>query len=122
MIIILKKNRSQFILNTLVLLLFTFSVYAKNDSYSLQTGTYSVLNKVHMNIDEGKNDEALQKLLKMIAAGNIKDYDAAVVHQTVGYIHNNLGDFKASAESFVKALSYTRTWLSIHKFLIKGIP
>ena len=60
MIIILKKNRSQFILNTLVLLLlFTFSVYAKNDSYSLQTGTYSVLNKVHKNIDEGKNDEAL---------------------------------------------------------------
>ena len=106
MIIILKKNRSQFILNTLVLLLFTFSVYAKNDSYSLQTGTYSVLNKVHMNIDEGKNDEALEKLKKIIESGNIKDYDAAVIYQTIGFVQNNLGDFKASAENFVKALSY----------------
>ena len=106
MIIILKKNRSQFILNTLVLLLFAFSVYAKNDSYSLQTGTYSVLNKVHKNIDEGKNDEALEKLKKIIASGNIKDYDAAVIYQTIGFVQNNLGDFKASAENFVKALSY----------------
>ena len=106
MIIILKKNRSQFILNTLVLLLFTFSVYAKNDSYSLQTGTYSVLNKVHKNIDEGKNDEALEKLKKIIESGNIKDYDAAVIYQTIGFVQNNLGDFKASAENFVKALSY----------------
>ena len=86
--------------------MFTCSVLAKSTSYSLQTGTHSVLKNVQNDIDEGKNDEALQKLLKMIAAGNIKDYDAAVVHQTVGYIHNNLGDFKASAESFVKALSY----------------
>jgi tetratricopeptide (TPR) repeat protein len=106
MIIILKKNRSQFILYTLVLLLFTFSVSAKNDSYSLQTGTYSVLNKVHKNIDEGKNDEALEKLKKIIASGNIKDYDAAVIYQTIGFVQNNLGDFKASAENFVKALSY----------------
>ena len=106
MIIILKKNRSQFILNTLVLLLFTFSVYAKNDSYSLQTGTYSVLNKVHKNIDEGKNDEALEKLKKIIVSENINDYDAAVIYQTIGFVQNNLGDFKASAENFVKALSY----------------
>ena len=80
MIIILKKNRSQFILNILILLLFTFSVHAKNDSYSLQTGTYSVLNKVHKDIDEGKNDEALQKLKKITESGNIKDYDAAVIY------------------------------------------
>ena len=100
------KNLSYFLLLTFALLMFTCSVLAKSTSYSLQTGTHSVLKNVQNDIDEGKNDEALQKLLKMIAAGNIKDYDAAVVHQTVGYIHNNLGDFKASAESFVKALSY----------------
>ena len=66
-----------------------------HNTYSLQTGTFSILSKVQKDMDEGKNNEALQKLLKIIAAGNIKDYDAAVVHQTIGFIYNNLGDFKA---------------------------
>ena len=66
------KNLSYFLLLTFALLMFTCSVLAKSTSYSLQTGTHSVLKNVQNDIDEGKNDEALQKLLKMIAAGNIK--------------------------------------------------
>lgn len=106
MTIIFKKIRPYFILFAFVMCIFSYPAFAKDNSYSLQTGTFSILSKVQKDMDEGKNNEALQKLLKIIAAGNIKDYDAAVVHQTVGFIYNNLGDFKASAESFVKALSY----------------
>ena len=84
-----------------------FSYYANaKDNYSLQTGTYSVLNKVQKDMDEGKNEEALVKLEKIIAAGNIKDYDSAVIYQTIAFIKNNLGDFKAAAENYTKALSY----------------
>ncbi len=84
-----------------------FSYYANaKDNYSLQTGTYSVLNKVQKDMDEGKNEEALVKLEKIIAAGNIKDYDSAVIYQTIAFIQNNLGDFKAAAENYTKALSY----------------
>ena len=92
---------------TLGILIFFISntAFAK-DNYSLQTGTYSVLNKVQKDMEEGKNEEALKRLEKIISSGNIKDYDSAVIYQTIGFVQNNLGDIKASAESYVKALSY----------------
>ena len=97
-------NIKQLILSIFIIL---FSCYANaRDNYSLQTGTYSVLNKVQKDMDEGKNEEALVKLEKIITSGNIKDYDSAVIFQTIGFIQNNLGDFKAAAENYIKALSY----------------
>ena len=65
-----------------------------------------MLNKVQNDIEEGKNKEALEKLEKIISSGNLKDYDAAVIFQTIGFVQNNLGDFKAAADNFTKALSY----------------
>ena len=62
----------QIIINILIIF---FSCYTNaRDNHSLQTGTYSVLNKVQKDIEEGKNEEALIKLEKIIASGNIKDY------------------------------------------------
>ena len=90
---------------SIFIIFFSYYVNAK-DNYSLQTGTYSVLNKVQKDMDEGKNEEALVKLEKIITSGNIKDYDSAVIYQTIGFIQNNLGDFKAAAENYTKALSY----------------
>ncbi len=97
-------NMKQIILSILIII-FSCNVNAR-DNYSLQTGTYSVLNKVQKDMDEGKNEEALIKLEKIISSGNIKDYDSAVIYQTIGFIQNNLGDFKAAAENYTKALSY----------------
>ena len=57
------KNLSYFLLLTFALLMFTCSVLAKSTSYSLQTGTHSVLKNVQNDIDEGKNDEALMKFI-----------------------------------------------------------
>jgi len=87
------------------IIFFSYYVNAR-DNYSLQTGTHSVLNKVQKDIEEGKNEEALVKLEKIITSGNIKDYDSAVIYQTIGFIQNNLGDFKVAAENYIKALSY----------------
>jgi len=97
-------NMKQIILSILIII-FSCNANAR-DNYSLQTGTYSVLNKVQKDMDEGKNEEALIKLEKIISSGNIKDYDSAVIYQTIGFIQNNLGDFKAAAENYTKALSY----------------
>lgn len=93
------------IILSILIIIFSCNVNAR-DNYSLQTGTYSVLNKVQKDMDEGKNEEALIKLEKIISSGNIKDYDSAVIYQTIGFIQNNLGDFKAAAENYTKALSY----------------
>ena len=94
------------IIYILLLTLFIYAANAGNSTSTLQTGTYSVLNKVQKDIEEGKNEEALQKLKKIISSGNIKDYDAAVIHQTLGFVENSTGNFKAAAESYLKALSY----------------
>mgnify|MGYP000255263320 CR=1 FL=1 len=104
MILLKKMSMKQIILSILIIF---FSCYVNaRDNYSLQTGTYSVLNKVQKDMDEGKNEEALIKLEKIITSGNIKDYDSAVIYQTIGFVQNNLGDFKAAAENYTKALSY----------------
>ncbi len=104
MISIREINMRQIIISILIIF---FSCYTNaRDNHSLQTGTYSVLNKVQKDIEEGKNEEALIKLEKIIASGNIKDYDSAVIYQTIGFVHNNLGDFKVASDNYVKALSY----------------
>ena len=104
MIFFKTMNMKQIILSILIVI-FSYTANAR-DNYSLQTGTYSVLNKVQKDMDEGKNEEALKKLEKIISSGNIKDYDSAVIYQTIGFVQNNLGDFKAAAENYTKALSY----------------
>ena len=103
--ILLKKMSMKQIILSILIIFFSCCVNAR-DNYSLQTGTYSVLNKVQKDMDEGKNEEALIKLEKIITSGNIKDYDSAVIYQTIGFVQNNLGDFKAAAENYTKALSY----------------
>ena len=103
--IFFKTIKTKQIILSILIVLFSYTANAR-DNYSLQTGTYSVLNKVQKDLDDGKNEEALKKLEKIISSGNIKDYDSAVIYQTIGFIQNNLGDFKAAAENYTKALSY----------------
>ena len=48
------------IIYILLLTLFIYAANAGNSTSTLQTGTYSVLNKVQKDIEEGKNEEALK--------------------------------------------------------------
>jgi tetratricopeptide (TPR) repeat protein len=83
-----------------------YSVSAKEESYLLQSSTHSALTKIHKDMGNGKNTEALNKLNKLVSSGKLKDYDAAVVYQTMGFAENGLGNFTAAAKHFIKALSF----------------
>lgn len=95
------KNRSALLL----LLLLTFgntSLYAA-DAPALQADTYAVLNKVQQDMEKFNYATAKQKL-NVLLQGDLKTYDEAVTYQTLGYVENGLGDFKAAAIAFEKAL------------------
>lgn len=106
MITILKKTSSTFVFITLFIFSYNYSAFAKEDTYLLQASTHSVLSKVHEDMEKGKNTEAINKLNKFISAGKLKNYDAAIVYQTMAYAENNLGNFTSAAKHFIKALSF----------------
>lgn len=104
--IIVKNN---VLLNVFITLCFLFciqSISAKEDSYLLDANIYSALSDIHKDMESGKNVEALKKLNKLILSDKIKDYDAAVVYQTMGFAENSLNNFENAAKYFVRALSF----------------
>lgn len=86
----------------LLLTLGNISLYAA-DAPALQADTYAVLNKVQQDMEKFNYATAKQKLVALLQ-GDLKTYDEAVAYQTLGYVENGLGDFKAAAIAFEKAL------------------
>jgi tetratricopeptide (TPR) repeat protein len=80
-------------------------VLAKEEAYLLDANTHSVLTEVHKDMASDKNTEALKKLTTLVSSEKIKDYDAAVVYQTMGFAENGLGNFKNAAKYFIESLS-----------------
>jgi len=94
------------ILITIVFLFFcSLSVTAKEEAYLLDAGTHSVLSEAHKDMESGNHQEALKKLNTLVLSDKIKDYDAAVAYQTMGFAENGLNNFKNAAKYFIKALS-----------------
>jgi tetratricopeptide (TPR) repeat protein len=100
-----QKINPTIVLITIFLYCCNFTVSAKEESFLLAANTYSVLRDAHKDMEAGKNTEALKKLTRLISSEKIKDYDAAVVYQTMGFAENGLNNFKDAAKYFIKALS-----------------
>jgi tetratricopeptide (TPR) repeat protein len=103
--IFLKKDYLIIVLTIYLLCCSNHIVSAKEESYSLESNTHSVLSEAHKDMEAGKNEKALEKMSKLISSDKIKDYDAAVVLQTMGFAENGLSNFKNAAKHFIKALS-----------------
>lgn len=105
----MKQFYNKTIMTIIVATIFLFSsvqlVSAKEDAYLLDTSTHSALTEIHKDMEAGKNTEALKKLNKLALSDKIKNYDAAVVYQTMGFAENGLNNFKNAAKYFIKALS-----------------
>lgn len=96
---------------SILFIMFILAVYqpmllAKESKFLLDEKTHSSLAEIQKDMEEGKNETALKKLKKLEVSDNIKDYDLAVVYQTMGYAENGLNNFKNSAKYFIKALSF----------------
>ena len=76
----------------------------KKKTYQLEANLHAELIGIHKQIDEGQNGEALKKLKKLISSKNLKAYDSAVIHQTMGFAKSNIGEFSEAAKHFIKAL------------------
>lgn len=87
------------------LLCYSNVLLAKDNSYLLQSNTHAVLSEVHQDMEKGEFANAKTKLQKLLQTEGLKDYDAAVVYQTLGYIENSLGNFSEASKSFQKSLS-----------------
>jgi tetratricopeptide (TPR) repeat protein len=94
------------VISLFLLLTIQQSVLAKEKEFLLDEKTHTVLTEAHKDMEAGNNTSALSKLNKLVASGKIKDYDAAVVYQTMGYAENGLNNFKNAAGHFIKALSF----------------
>lgn len=101
-----KKNRQLFVFIATFLFCYSYSVSAKEQAYLLQAATHSVLSDAYKDMQEGKNTEALDKLQALVSSDKIKNYDAAVVYQTMGFAENSLANFKNAANYFTKSLSF----------------
>jgi predicted Zn-dependent protease len=102
----LKKINTVFVFTTILMFCFGYSASAKEKAYLLDANTHSALAEIHKDMEAGKNTEALKKLNKLVSSDKIKDYDAAVVYQTMGFAENGLNNFNNAAKHFIKALSY----------------
>lgn len=95
----------------IVFVMITLAAYqsillAKENNFLLDEQTHTALTDIQKDMEEGRNETALKKLKKLAVSDNIKDYDLAVIYQTMGYAENGLNNFKNSAKYFVKALSF----------------
>ena len=102
----MKNIKTIKLLLLLTLILYQPTLFAKDKAYLLDGATHSVLTEVHKDIEAGKNNEALTKLNQLVQKEDIKNYDAAVVHQTMGYAASGLNNFELALKHFLKALSY----------------
>lgn len=78
----------------------------KKNAYLLDPAIHAKLAKSHTKMDEGLNAEALKILKALLGSKKLKDYDAAVIYQTMAYAENNVGNFNIALNNFTKALSY----------------
>ncbi len=101
----LNKINTTIIVAAIVMFICTSLVSAKEDAYLLDASTHSALSEIQKDMEAGKNTEAIKKLNKLALTGKLKDYDAAVVYQTMGFAENGLNNFENAAKDFIKALS-----------------
>lgn len=71
--------------------------------YTVDPKTAKKLNHVHELLQEDQLDEAL-KVLGTFKPQKMKDYPAAMVHQTYGFIHANREKYEEATESYEAAL------------------
>ncbi len=88
-----------------LILYFNCSSATDKKIYILDPDTRLALIESYEHIEADQNDEALKKLNRLVSSTHLKDYDAAVIYQTMGYAENNLGDYTAATKHFVKALA-----------------
>jgi tetratricopeptide (TPR) repeat protein len=100
-----KKPFSSHVLLALFVVYCSAVFAAEEKAYLLEQNTHFILIESHKYIEEGQNAKALIKLKKLVSSDKIKDYDAAVINQTMGFAENNLGNFDTAAKHFIKALS-----------------
>lgn len=100
------KSISLRIIVTLAIFCCVTAAPAKENSYLLDSKIYAALIKIQKEMQAGKNNQALKKLKVLAAAERLKDYEKAVIYQTMAYAESGLSNFKNSAKYFVKALSY----------------
>ncbi len=79
---------------------------AEENVYAIETVTYAELTKIHDDMSAGNNSAALKKLKALIASHSLKDYDAAVVYQTMAYAENALNNLENAVQHSIQALSY----------------
>jgi len=90
----------------LLFLLSPTTVISAGNTPALSRDTYKILSESHELMEKGNNNKAAIKLEKLLKDQKIKDYDKAVISQTLGYIYNASADNKSSIEAFKKALAY----------------
>ena len=100
-----KKINLASILITISLLIY-HPLAVSEEKYLLDEKIHEALSEIHTDMDGGKNVEALTKLKKLTTTDKIKDYDAAVVYQTMAFVENSLNNFEGAANNFIKALSF----------------
>ncbi len=103
---VIKILNSTIVIVSLVLCSSFQTVSSEEEKHLLDSKTHSALTKIHKAMDAGEHEKALGKLNKLVSSEKLKDYDAAVVYQTMGFAENGLGNFKNAAKYFVKALSF----------------
>lgn len=106
MTILIKKIFAKPILMALCVFYSAAGLSAEEQTYLLDPKTHTVLSESHKDIEDGKNAEAIERLKLLLSSNKIKDYDAAVVYQTMGFAEYNIGNFTVSADNFIKALSF----------------
>ena len=81
-----KKINLASILITISLLIYQ-PLAVSEEKYLLDEKIHEALSEIHTDMDGGKNVEALTKLKKLTTTDKIKDYDAAVVYQTMAFVN-----------------------------------
>lgn len=94
----------QLILLLILLFQSTASFAETENQYVLQENTYKALNEVREAMDQGKNDQALKQLKKLLPTLGKHPYDTAVVNQTLGYVYHALEQIDKALNAFIKSV------------------
>ena len=61
--------------------------------YKLSESTHKSLTAIHELMNQGDNEKALTSLQTVLKKTNDREYDRAVIYQTLGYVYNSLGKY-----------------------------